>query len=419
MKKTLLRILAVSLACFAPPSAAYQQEQGMCPIRLEERLMDELFSKTSSTEGYSLTSRASLMDIKHMLNQEAPTLQTAVINKVITTLECSDDYRSDYNTVLTVVDFSLPSNEKRLWVFDLIEKKLLFHTYVSHGINSGALWSDYFSNKNDSKASSIGVYRTEKSYRGRHGLSLQLEGLDAGDNDNASRRAIVMHGGWYVEESFIKKYGRAGRSWGCPAVPTHLTEPIINTIKDDSLFVAYYPDDHWLLKSKFLHCGQLPVVQQCENPAMANRFPKDNITPREDILFADINNNNQREENEPVVTITADNYVRFFETNAPLDRMLRRQIDQMEYIVLSQKELDRLLPNKELSTMSFVIPVVQMERGYYATEMKKLPLGKITTVSTTPNLQKPKELASYTVHFEEKPDVHLKSTHRFIRWLGL
>ena len=193
-----------------------------------------------------------LEDITALLHREAPTLSAGVIDKLLTALTCTSDKYIGNKSIVTIIDYSLPSSEKRLWVFDLHQQKLLFHTYVSHGIKSGALLSTYFSNKYDSKASSIGVYTTEKAYYGRHGVSLKLDGLDQGFNDNAANRAVVMHGGWYVEDDFIKKYGRPGRSWGCPAVPDHLIKPIVDVIKDDSLFVIYYPSDAWFVKSKFL-----------------------------------------------------------------------------------------------------------------------------------------------------------------------
>ena len=113
-----------------------------------------------------------------MLHQNAPALNTEAVNKVLTTLKCASKYNIKHNNILTIIDFSLPSSAKRLWVFDLAKNKLLFHTHVSHGIKSGSLLSNYFSNKVNSKASSIGVYNTEKAYFGRHGLSLKLYGLD-------------------------------------------------------------------------------------------------------------------------------------------------------------------------------------------------------------------------------------------------
>ncbi len=194
--------------------------------------------------------------IKTLLEQNS-TLSLAAIDKVLETINCAKNVTTRHSTIenhniLSVIDYSKPSSEKRLWVFDLKEKTLIFNTYVSHGIKSGALLSTYFSNKYDSKASSIGIYKTDKIYHGRHGPSLKLEGLDRGFNDNASNRSIVIHGGWYVEDDFIKRYGRPGRSWGCPALPDTKTVDVINTIKDNSLMVIYYPNDRWFLKSRFL-----------------------------------------------------------------------------------------------------------------------------------------------------------------------
>ena len=142
-------------------------------------------------------------DIATMLNQNNVGLQTAVIDKVLTILECTQARHIEHTPILTVIDYSLPANTKRLWVFNLNEKKLLFHTYVSHGIKSGALSSNFFSNKYDSKTSSIGVYTTDKAYYGREGLSLKLNGLEEGFNDHAYNRSLVMHGGWYFDEEFI------------------------------------------------------------------------------------------------------------------------------------------------------------------------------------------------------------------------
>ena len=269
----------------------------------------------------------------------------------------------------------------------------------------------------------MGVYKTEKTYHGRHGLSLQLDGLDRGFNDNASSRSVVMHGGWYVDERFIKKYGRAGRSWGCPAVPENLTEPIINTLKENSIFVMYYPSDNWLLTSKFQNCSNLPPKQKGGKVVAEVKNPVDVSGVREDIIFADINKNRKRDESDAVVAMAADNYVRIFHTNAPLTRMLRRQIDNEEYIALSNTEFTTLATSGDkegLNTVYFIMPVVKMVRGYYATDMKIVNLGKIkevtlngsSTVKTEPSI-------SYFVHFDTNTMVSLRSTNRFIRWLGL
>lgn len=415
MKKKLLLLLAVASTCFALPYSEGLQDKAI--ITNDNNLID-IPSIVNTNITYIKTAPRPSAEINALLREQAPTLNTAVINKISTTLKCANAHNVEHNNILTVIDYSLPSSEKRLWVFDLKEKKLLFHTYVSHGINSGVLLTQFFSNKNNSKASSMGVYKTDKSYYGRHGLSLQLEGLDRGFNDNASRRAVVMHGGWYVDERFIKKYGRAGRSWGCPAVPDELSAPIINTIKDASLFVVYYPSDNWFLKSKFQTCEHLSPIKRVAKPDL-DPLSEDKVQ-REDILFADINKNNRREENEPVVVMMADNYEQAFHTKAPLERMLRRQINNEEYIALSNTEFRNMVMQKDtaLNGVYFVIPVIKMQRGYYATEMEFVQLGKIKEV--TPNTSLENETAKgYTVSFEPKPLVNLRTTNTFIRWLGL
>lgn len=359
-------------------------------------------------------------DVQDMLKKESSTLSTPVINKVMTSLECAANYHVAHNNILTIIDYSLPSSEKRLWVFDLKEKKLLFNTYVSHGITSGTLLSKHFSNKNNSKATSIGIYKTEKTYYGRDGLSLRLEGLDKGFNHNASNRYIVMHGGWYVDEQFIKKYGRAGRSWGCPAIPLNQTQEIINTIKDSSFFVAYYPSDNWFAKSKFLTCESLSQAQNQQTILNDPTALLNDGDTREDIVFADINKNNRHDENEPIVVISADTYLALFQNTAPLERMLRRQINNMEYVALSNTEFNKLLSENTNPSVYFVIPVIKMQRGYYATQMNIVSIGKIKNIRINTDLSTSREsTSSYAVELLEKPAITLKTTHHFIRWLGL
>lgn len=363
--------------------------------------------------------KTQLSDVQTMLETEAPGLNPSVINKVITTIKCAGTYNVDHNNILTVIDYSLPSNEKRLWVFDLQAKKLLFNTYVSHGIRSGTLLTQYFSNKFDSKASSIGVYKTDKAYYGREGLSLRLNGLDRTFNDNAQNRSVVMHGGWYVEEQFIKRYGRPGRSWGCPALPLALYQPIINTIKDNSWLVVYYPSDDWFTKSKFLTCDIVKPKMQINKPVEEAKPSTDTSDSREAILFATLNRANKHEENEAVVAMAADHYERIFHTQAPLSRMLRRQINSAEYIALSTAEFNRLVKdnNKEaLNTINFVIPVIIMVRGYYETQMKIIPMGSIKEVYPNGNNG---DATTYFVSFDTKSGVNLRATNHFIRWVGL
>lgn len=153
---------------------------------------------------------------------------------------------------LTVIDYSKPSTEKRLWVFDLKKEKTLFHTWVTHGKNSGGLTPSSFSNRPGSLKSSIGVFMTDEPYVGGNGYSLRLRGLEHGVNDNALKRDIVIHGAWYVNPDTIRRYGQIGRSWGCPAVSANLSRSLIDTIKEHTIVFAYYPDSHWLSNSRFL-----------------------------------------------------------------------------------------------------------------------------------------------------------------------
>jgi hypothetical protein len=132
---------------------------------------------------------------------------------------------------LAIIDFDLPSTQKRLWVLDLARNRVLFRTLVAHGGKSGAQVATRFSNVNDSHMSSLGFYATGSEYVGKHGRSLRLRGLDAGFNDNATARSIVVHGADYVSEAFIRQTGRLGRSQGCPALPMNVYAPIIDSLK--------------------------------------------------------------------------------------------------------------------------------------------------------------------------------------------
>ena len=159
------------------------------------------------------------------------------------------EVRSD---LLTVIDYTLPSTEPRLWVFDLAQSRLLFRDLVAHGSSTGELLSRVFSNRPGSRATSLGLFLTADTYTGRNGYSLRLLGLEPGVNDRALERAIVMHGADYESEEFARARGRLGRSWGCPAVSRKLARPIIDAIKGGSLVFSYYADPLWLETSAFL-----------------------------------------------------------------------------------------------------------------------------------------------------------------------
>jgi L,D-transpeptidase catalytic domain len=157
--------------------------------------------------------------------------------------------RSD---VLTVIDYSRPSTEPRLFVVDVASSRVLFREHVAHGRGSGENATERFSNLPQSHMTSLGVFRAGDAYNGAHGLSLHLEGLEPEFNDRARERAIVMHGADYVSAAMIASQGRLGRSWGCPAVRPAIAKALIDAIRDGSLVVAYYPDANWLRRSAFL-----------------------------------------------------------------------------------------------------------------------------------------------------------------------
>ncbi|CAM4383634.1 MAG: hypothetical protein LEGION0398_MBIBDBAK_01108 [Legionellaceae bacterium] len=160
----------------------------------------------------------------------------------------------DQQGILTVIDYSKPSNQRRFWVFDLKTNQLLFEEYVAHGKNSGDKVATHFSNDMGSMTSSIGLYVTAKfPYMGRHGYSLRLAGLDKGFNNLAAERAIVVHGATYVSKEFAKVYGKLGLSWGCPALNPKMVKPIIDHIKGGTLIFAYYPDKKWIQESHYLN----------------------------------------------------------------------------------------------------------------------------------------------------------------------
>ncbi len=161
------------------------------------------------------------------------------------------------NPLLTLIDFSRPSTEKRMYVMDLSKKKILFISYVSHGRNSGGNYATSFSNCDGSHQSSLGFYRTVNTYDGGNGYSLRLDGLEKGINDKAMQRAIVIHGADYCSEDMIRSTGRLGRSFGCPALPRELTRPIIDTIKGGSLLFIYADQPEYLVNSEILREGQV------------------------------------------------------------------------------------------------------------------------------------------------------------------
>jgi L,D-transpeptidase catalytic domain len=162
---------------------------------------------------------------------------------------------------LTVIDFALPSTQKRMWIIDVVNQRLLLRTYVAHGVNSGLVYANKFSNTPESYQSSLGFYVTAETYEGKHGLSLVLEGKERGINCQARNRAIVLHGADYVSPENITRQGRLGRSQGCPAVPMPQKERIIHLVKNRTCLFIYYPDQHYLGRSELLNQAYSGLLQ--------------------------------------------------------------------------------------------------------------------------------------------------------------
>ncbi|MDX5377637.1 MAG: murein L,D-transpeptidase catalytic domain family protein [Halomonas sp.] len=222
-------------------------------------LAASLLAALPSAQAGDFLAQAGLSSPQPLLSQTltrlAPDADPQVLKLAASALACAEPDAER----LAVIDFSRPSSEPRLWVFDLARERLLFEELVSHGRGSGDAEATRFSNTPESYQSSLGLFRTMNSYYGSNGYSLRLEGLEAGVNDQAYQRAIVIHGADYVSESFIQKTGRLGRSHGCPAVRQEVTYPLIDSIKEDHYLFAYYPDPEWLENSAFLSCDRSPT----------------------------------------------------------------------------------------------------------------------------------------------------------------
>ena len=156
--------------------------------------------------------------------------------------------------ILTIADYSQSSNKKRFYVIDLKNRKLLFNTFVAHGRKTGEEFAKYFSNELGSLKTSLGFYVTEQPITGSHtGFSLMIEGVEKGINDLAAKREIIIHGAEYASEIFVKKYGRLGRSLGCPVLPPEMVKEVIDHIKGGTCLFLYNPDNQYIKTSSLLN----------------------------------------------------------------------------------------------------------------------------------------------------------------------
>ena len=206
-------------------------------------------------------------DLYNQMNLSASDLRYEVFNKALMGYYgMKHEGKLSDKGIMTIVDFTKPSDKKRLWVLDLQNKEVLYNTYVAHGRNSGEVMAENFSNEHKSNMSSIGFYVTEGIYYGKHGKSLKLNGVDDNFNTNALDRCIVMHGAEYATEDFIEQYGRLGRSLGCPALPMGEHEGIIDTVKGNTALYIHASDDAYT--SQYLdHANAMAGFVEEEQPS--------------------------------------------------------------------------------------------------------------------------------------------------------
>gem|GEM_PF-3244859 len=187
---------------------------------------------------------------------ESTGLRPLVFERALNAFEAAFSEGLSTSTTVTIIDYELHSSKKRLWVIDLEQQSLLFHEHAAHGRGSDRDhdgYLDFVSNRDGSHQSNVGLLRTAETYTGAHGYSMRMDGLEAGFNDNARSRNIVMHPSSYVNDAWIDRYGKSGRSKGCPSLDPNVSGELIQSIKGGSLVFAYYPDPEWLERSTFLN----------------------------------------------------------------------------------------------------------------------------------------------------------------------
>lgn len=235
MKRTLINVLVATLLCLAAAAPA----------------TSAIATRASTIAKSSFAGRVD------MAGAELGGVSVEVLKLALGAIQCATS-SGDIKTppTLTLIDYSRPSVEPRMWVFDLNSGRLLFKELVAHGRNTGENMATRFSDAMHSHQTSLGLFVTSSTYVGNNGYSLRLDGLEAGFNARARERAIVMHGAPYVDAKLAATQGRIGRSWGCPALREAVARDIIDTIRGGGVIFSYYPDAAWLKSSRFLNgCG--------------------------------------------------------------------------------------------------------------------------------------------------------------------
>ena len=254
MRVSHLALTAVSAvllaACAAPERRTASVHSTMPPV--QQQAIDD-------AEPAPVTAPAGLFE---RITKLAPDLDPGVLALALEARACAlRNGEVGDDTRLAVIDYSRPSTEKRLWVFDVAHDALLFNEHVAHGSGTGDNLARRFSNEDGSHATSLGLFRTAETYEGGNGYSLRLDGLDAGFNDHARSRAIVMHGAWYVNPDLIRTQGRLGRSQGCPALREQVAKVVIDTLKQRQLLFAYADDAAFLQRGRSFACDGRSAAQ--------------------------------------------------------------------------------------------------------------------------------------------------------------
>ncbi|MGX9566955.1 murein L,D-transpeptidase catalytic domain family protein [Pseudomonas viciae] len=208
----------------------------------------------------AMAEKANSQLLYNSLAHAAPELNPQALKSALSAMQCAVANGASQARHLAVIDYSQPSTARRLWIFDLRQKKLVLRDLVAHGQKSGENFATQFSNRLGSFQSSLGLFRTQESYQGAHGYSLRMDGLEPGFNDLARDRAIVIHAADYVNPLWSARQGRIGRSLGCPAVRPQVARQVIDRLKGGQFMFSWYPDPGWLKRSAYLNCQPQQVA---------------------------------------------------------------------------------------------------------------------------------------------------------------
>ena len=209
----------------------------------------------------ALASNVASQPLFNSLAKAAPKLNPQALQQAISAMQCAIRSGASDAQRLAVIDYSLPSTARRLWIFDLQRKTLLLQDLVAHGNKSGENFATHFSNRVGSYQTSLGLFRTQESYQGGNGYSLRMDGLEPGVNDQARERAIVIHGADYVNPLWSQRQGRIGRSQGCPAVRPAIAKQVIDKLKGGQFMYSWYPDRNLAKSSLYLNCQPRQVAR--------------------------------------------------------------------------------------------------------------------------------------------------------------